>query len=380
MTNEPWAQTERVWFLDHMRYVLVLIVVVFHCILSQVAFFSEAVVWDPRSLTIATCFCFFCYAFQMPLLFFLAGYFAVPSLQSKGPGRFVVSKLFRLLIPAALVLIFLNPIHRYLFHWSRDFKAGLPSMRYLEYLPQFFAGVSWLEFDSLMAWEYSILHLWFITLLFFFFVSYAFIAARLPGLSIKDGSHRAGACSTRRILAQLCVAGIAAWLAAAGVLWFFESFKWVMVGSFLTFELPSVCWHAACFALGIVAFRSRWFAKPDALGRVWAWVVPCAAVAVIVIVVDDITVVDPTWMQKYWFVLLYWVLKSVSCMLFLGAFLTAMMRYCNKTSPIHKYLSRTSYRVYLLHFSVVSCVQFAFLKMPGLSPYMTMAGSRRDGA
>lgn len=31
--------------------------------------------------------------------------------------------------------------------------------------------------------------------------------------------------------------------------------------------------------------------------------------------------------------------------------------------------------MYLLHFSVVSCVQFRFLKMPGLFPYMTLIGT-----
>ena len=90
---------QRVWFLDNMRYVLVLIVVVFHCILSQVGFFTDAIAVDPRPLTIAAWICFFCYAFQMPLLFFIAGYFAVPSLDSKGISDFIRSKLLRLLIP-----------------------------------------------------------------------------------------------------------------------------------------------------------------------------------------------------------------------------------------------------------------------------------------
>jgi hypothetical protein len=41
----------------------------------------------------------------MPLLFFVAGYFSVPSLQGKGPGRLAVNKVFRLVIPAAAVFV-----------------------------------------------------------------------------------------------------------------------------------------------------------------------------------------------------------------------------------------------------------------------------------
>ena len=51
------------------------------------------------------------------------------------------------------------------------------------------------------------------------------------------------------------------------------------------------------------------------------------------------------------------------------------MRYCSQSSVVQRHLARISYRVYLVHFAVVSCVQFAFLRMPNLSPCFTLFGT-----
>jgi glucans biosynthesis protein C len=353
----------------------VLIVVLFHSVGSQASFFVNAVVHDSRSLAVADWFFFFCITFQMPLLFFVAGYFAVPSLQQKGAVYFALSKVFRLVIPAAIVFVLLNPVHRYLYHWSRDFEAGLPTMSYLEFVPHFFGGASWFEVKSLLLHEYSILHLWFITVLFTLFVVYALLSVAFPSLAWK-ASNNLQVCTQACIVKQMAVAGVVGWLGAALSLMFWPSFEWMMVGSFLTFEVPSIFLHVTYFGLGIAAYRSSWFGHVSKVGSIWAWLLPCSVMAVVMIVFDvAIVKSEMQLLQTYWIALLYWASTSIACLLFLGSFLTVMRHYCNTTSPVHKYLARTSYRVYLLHYVVGCCVQFAFFHMPGLSPYVVLIGT-----
>lgn len=96
---------------------------------------------------------------------------------------------------------------------------------------------------------------------------------------------------------------------------------------------------------------------------------------IVVIRLDEITIVDEEFLKTYALALMYWIVKAASCLVFLGFFLSFMLRYFNRTSRIHGYLAAASYRVYLVHIAVVSCVQFAFLKMPELPPYVTLLGT-----
>jgi fucose 4-O-acetylase-like acetyltransferase len=111
---------DRVWFMDYARWWLVLIVFLFHSTYSQTAFSEGQTVSDPRKLPVANVFVLACYMFQMPLLFFISGFFALPSLRPRGFWRFCLAKVYRLIIPAFVVLLLLNPIRRYLFHCFQE--------------------------------------------------------------------------------------------------------------------------------------------------------------------------------------------------------------------------------------------------------------------
>ena len=260
---------------------------------SQVGFFTDAIAVDPRPLTIAAWICFFCYAFQMPLLFFIAGYFAVPSLDSKGISDFIRSKLLRLLIPGILVLVFLNPIHRYLFHLSRSFESGIPPMNYFEYLPYFFGSMSWFRIESLSLAEFSILHLWFVNLLFLFFIGYVLMVALVRMLCRSKVNPsipvHAEYCTRGQVLTQMAIAGCIAWLACAVILMIAESFEWVTFATFFPMELPSVAFHLIFFALGIRAYRCNWFAEPETIGSVWVWLAISVPTMIAVIIFDEFT-------------------------------------------------------------------------------------------
>jgi glucan biosynthesis protein C len=51
---------------------------------------------------------------MMTVLFFIAGYFALPSLEKRGGKRFVIGKLKRLGLPWLVVIVLLLPVLDYL--------------------------------------------------------------------------------------------------------------------------------------------------------------------------------------------------------------------------------------------------------------------------
>jgi fucose 4-O-acetylase-like acetyltransferase len=59
-------------------------------------------------------------AFAMPLLFFIAGYFAVPVIRKKGVAAFLKGKLRRLGIPWLICILAICPIVPLIYHYTRD--------------------------------------------------------------------------------------------------------------------------------------------------------------------------------------------------------------------------------------------------------------------
>jgi len=102
----------RVAFLDHIRYLMVLLVVIYH---SVAAYSTVAPHWayHDTSFLAADIIRELLDVFMMPVLFFVAGYFALPSLEKKGLWAFLKDKIARLLVPWALAVLIFMPLVLY---------------------------------------------------------------------------------------------------------------------------------------------------------------------------------------------------------------------------------------------------------------------------
>ena len=95
MTN-----SNRLYFLDNLRVVAIILVVVLH---GSMTYMAYAPTWwyvvDPNNSEIFTQLVLLIDVPIMPILFFLAGYFALPSLQKRGVKLFLKEKFVRIGIP-----------------------------------------------------------------------------------------------------------------------------------------------------------------------------------------------------------------------------------------------------------------------------------------
>jgi len=157
--------------------------------------------------------------FIMPVLFFIAGYFALPSIREKGTGVFLKDKFLRLGIPWLICVIFIVPIVSYIQHYKH--LGGQP----LSYYSQFW--LNWLRtasdlytgflynspgnlfYRSAAQISFNQTAYWFISLLLFFFIIFGIIYALkkllFPSSSIQEKTHSGKTICWLCYLSRYCV-------------------------------------------------------------------------------------------------------------------------------------------------------------------------------
>ncbi len=169
--------TTRTIFLDNIRTWMVLIVIVFHVALGYGSI-SLWPVYDPPRIVVADWIYWIGDVFMMAILFFVAGYFSVPSISRRGTASFLKRKAIRLLVPCFLVTLLLNPICMYLWHYTKDFTLHLGRMSYWAYWGEFLrdgfqARIATASIREGIVTHYSLFHCWFLTVLMVFFLAFA---------------------------------------------------------------------------------------------------------------------------------------------------------------------------------------------------------------
>ena len=168
------TETEnRVIFLDNLRYLFVIFVILEH---SSNAY--KKLMWwpvaDKDTSIIAGWLSAFSDAFAMPLLFYIAGYFAIPTIKKKSTSSFLKGKLRRLGIPWLLCILTICPVLPLIYHFTRN---GLSlSMSYwdlwiilLKNAAELNVGLIVSMNELMMNNQFYQRYMWFLSLLLLFF-------------------------------------------------------------------------------------------------------------------------------------------------------------------------------------------------------------------
>ena len=157
-------------FLDNIRTLMVVLVVVHHSVAAYAIIAPHWTVHDTNTLA-ADIIRELLDVFMMPVLFFAAGYFALASLKKKGLWGFLKDKVKRLFVPWALAVLIILPLAIY----DQPVKPIRPFWKYwLSYLGSFEAR---LRFTQAPVGPTTQAVYWFISLLFAFFLLFALIYA-----------------------------------------------------------------------------------------------------------------------------------------------------------------------------------------------------------
>lgn len=241
---ERWA-AKRQLYVDNLKVILIAVVIAGHAVLgySEVDWWSYA---DVREVTLLPVVAYVLLAVAapfallvIPLLFLIAGLLTPPSLERKGPGRFIRDRLLRLGVPFAVFALLLWPLLEYaLFRWLGE----APGLR------AYFRAEGSLDTGVL----------WFVGALLIFSLAYAGWVWIRPG---HPDRPRRGEIRVGHLLLLAAAVTVATFLVRL-VLPLETDNKYVELNMW---EWPAC---AALFGLGIMASRMGWLsAVPDCLRR-----------------------------------------------------------------------------------------------------------------
>jgi glucan biosynthesis protein C len=229
----------RLVFLDNLRATVIALVVVLHASITYMAYAPDWwYVLDRRRSLLFTAIVLLVDVPIMPALFFIAGYFALPSFRRRGPRNFIREKAIRLGLPWVIGVVFLAPLTTYMTYVSRDVPTG-----YLKFWTTDFWGP---------MFQQSVY--WFLGILFVAFLLVAWMWGTQPE-EVRTSEPRPERPGVPVFVAVVAVT--AAWAIAAASSFGLDD--WQRLGWLFVIQPARLAFYAGYFLLGIYAERHAWF-------------------------------------------------------------------------------------------------------------------------
>ncbi len=361
---------ERILFFDNMRYLMVLLVVVLHVACGYSHYTTWWAVNDDNSVFFDFILRFLG-VFLMPTLFFIAGYFTLPSLHRKGTWLFIKSKLIRLGIPWLIGVLLLGPVRIYIHEYSRGFEdLNLWRLFVINIKDVLALRTGFIN----SVYQFNHVHFWFISLLLFFFLVFALLHhGRRQRSETLPPEKRTEAPTNKSIFSVLVLVSVMTAVLTLFMFWLFTKEPgrepWVIIASVVQFQPTRVCLYGICFGLGIYAFHNNWFSSGKTPGNLMYWIVLTLAL----------------WFAKEMvlasllsrFTLTLGVIhETLRAFLVFSIIMTEVAfggKYWQSASRFNRSLAKNSYTIYLIHLVIVFLSQLLMYKWWNVSIYVKFA-------
>lgn len=347
----------RIYFLDHLRTLLILLVVVLHSgLVYEHVLQNSWIVVDTDKANSIGLIRLYLDLFIMFSIFFIAGFFAAKSVRSKETITFIKSKLKRLMLPWLIAVFTLIPAYKFIFLYSR----GLPQEEWFSYFHFFQRTGSDLSFyanNPAQNW------LWFLPVLFLFELIYlALYKSKLLNfkISLKTGVLLTfvGGLAYSLLISEL---GLVGWYDSA----------------LLHFQRERLLVYFMSFLLGTLCYKLRVFESSAKNRRLYIGANIVLSLSVTVFTATALNLffnlIDPT--RNFYFVspfvdrLLYYASALVSQLSVLYVLLYGFRHSFDKTNALLSELNRNSYAVYIIHTIVLGVIAIGLSKL-AIAPFL----------
>jgi peptidoglycan/LPS O-acetylase OafA/YrhL len=334
-------KTSRLFFIDHLRAALVILVVLHHVALVYGAgapfYYVEPPFTDPLAFLVLLVFVLFNQAWFMGALYLIAGYFTPGSYNRKGSGSFLKGKLIRLGIPLVIWIFVLSPISS-IGYWQMPAElTGITN------------PLSWGAYPFLLGLGVA----WFLALLLIFNFGYA--AWRwLTRNRISSSRSESSSPSYLGIGIFIVVLALVSYLVRIIIPIGKEMLDFPTLG-----YLPQ---YLGLFVVGTVAYRRNWFrTTPGSMGLVGFVTALVATVFLFPLATSGrlfvLEFTDPSDFifvgNGIWQSATYALWDSIFAVGMCLAAITFFRRFFNKESAFGRFLSQQSYAVYIIHVPIV---------------------------
>ena len=328
---------QRLYFLDHLKWFIIWLMVVFHAAMCYMAFAPQwwYVVDSREPVFSATVFICWADIFIMPVMFFISEYFGLQSLVRHEEKEFWRRKLWRIVLPWLFGVLFIAPPVTYLILASRS------------------APMDFWTFYTTLFWGplYEQAQYWYLGALLALYVLLTLAVRLFPALRTRSAEpvRRQGRLFLALFLLTFLSIGVLGSYLSPD-LW--QPFFYVLV--LQPVRIPT---YLIFFFLGAHAFRQRWFAAAGYTPANPLWLVGCFLFSALylwqrfTLPALGASAQVIAWTNAFCQAAFTWT----ATLGLLGFF----QRYLGRTTPLRTRLSETSYGVYYLHMAVLFPVVWA---------------------
>ncbi len=358
--------TNHMFFFDMVRNLAMLSVVLYH---TAGAYSTVAPYWPVHdgSSVIADGIRELFDVFMMPVFFFLAGYFALPSLYKQGILRFLTGKFRRLGVPWLLALFVIIPMSLYFTRVKAN--PDLVHQPFWQYWMTYLADFGTFRVGLLSVDKTNQMHFWFLSLLLTFFTAFGLfhaVRSRIPGTSSGTSPIKEPG-SKKSILKFILLAGLLGSAGYFAVTLMTPDMSWLTVDLLWQFQPGGLVLYIACFALGVFAYSRQWFVGnrfPDHLSILVP--IGLSLTAAFFLVGQDVFAhpLDSN-LLPIGLLLAFSVIRTFLCLTFLVVFVAYARTYWNRLSVFNQKLAENSYNIYLVHLFFVVPLQNMLMIWPG---------------
>jgi glucan biosynthesis protein C len=339
------------FFVDHLRAALVILVVLHHLALIYGGippfYYFEPPTNDPLAGLLALVFVLFNQAWFMGAFFLVAGYFTPGSYDRKGPGSFLRGRLLRLGIPIILFIFVLGPISSLGYYLMPASLTGVTT------------PLTWQAYPRLLGLG----PLWFVAMLLIFSLGYAAWRA-LTGNRAPSSASGPSLPGYLRIGVFILALALVSYLVRIIVPLGRQVSLFVDFLSFPTIAyLPQ---YLGFFVLGTAAYRHNWFRTlPRSMGIVGFVIAVGAAVALfpiafisLLIAIENASRQLPPFGYGTWQSAVYALWDSIFAVGMCLGLIPLFRRFFNDESRFGMFLSQHSYTVYIIHVPIIVFLAF----------------------
>jgi len=367
---------DRVTFFDNLRYLFVFGVVLQHASMAY-NYSNWWPVVDESSMVVGV-FTGFFDGFLMPSLFFISGYFAIPSIRKRTISQFIHGKLRRLGIPWLVCTLFIGPILPLVYHYTRN--GLILSVSYWR---------TWLAImNNAISFDFRVLpqmeqvmqndlfyqrYMWFIGLLIAFFLIFSFIySLKTSWFEPMERPYKTVMPSILSTVKMILSIGFITFLGSTliiGIMFTFSSGvsdpeSWFTVGNFFQFRVSRIFLHVAYFVLGILTFKRKWIERGKFPGHNKTWFIAFAVVLFAYYFSYFLMISAGTSEMEKLFGLLFWFCMNYFTIAAIGLSLSLGVRYWKRQTSFNKILATNSYNLYLSHYIFVIGFQLLLVTLP----------------
>lgn len=325
--NKNKITTERIYYLDSMRAILMMLGVVLHS--AQV--FSPEQSWKIYSeytTPIAEWMVYIIHVFRMPAFFIISGYFAIFTLHKYNIEKFLKVRILRIIIPLVITAITLNSLQAYVLT-----KTGWIDFELISYIKE----GQWVS------------HLWFLINLIVYFLIFS-IGYRFFHPVYKKIMQLTNMIYTKsNIFVMLSFMTL---FAIALVIMISFISKFINVNGII--NLNSILYYISFFIFGVLLYSNK------EMQREFIEISPIITLPIIVVSLYSYTYFSQFEGKLY---KLIYVFFDITAKYYISALCFYLFyKFTNRSSKIFYFLSNASYTVYLFHQVFVIVIGLLLIK------------------